>query len=290
MSLLDLALLYALAGLACAVAIYRAELAAGAPHRLRALGAAALAIPLWPLWAPVALGRRPTAPRPSAGAYGHARGHGHSHGHGNGHGNGHGHGHGHGHAPHAAAPAAAPSPVAATAARIEAALAECADACAGTPVEALLPADAAARIAAEVARAATRHAELSALLGRDGFDLGEAERRLRGLEGDGASARAVATARLHLDNVRRLAALRDRDARALDELADLVQALRAQLHLARYAGASVAGLQGATSGGALEGTSGIVSEVWARVEGLSAVLDPQDALEAEPLAAAAPAR
>lgn len=286
MSLLDLSLLYTLAGLACAVAIYRAELAAGGRggDRLRALGAAALAIPLWPLWAPVALGRRQEAPRASAGAYGHAHGHAHGHGHG------HGHAHGHGHPDRAPAPGAAPSPVAATAARIEAALAECADACAGTPVEALLPADATARIAAEVARAATRHAELSALLGREGFDLGEAERRLQGLERDGASARAVATARLHLDNVRRLVALRDRDARALDELADLVQALRAQLHLARYAGASVAGLPGATSGGALEGTSGIVAEVWARVEGLSAVLDPQDALEAEPLAAAAPAR
>jgi len=48
--------------------------------------------------------------------------------------------------------------------------------------------------------------------------------------------------------------------RALDELCELVQALRTQLVLARFAGSSV------------EGTGGIVSEVWARVEGLGAAL------------------
>jgi hypothetical protein len=65
---------------------------------------------------------------------------------------------------------------------------------------------------------------------------------------------------VHLENVRRIAALRDRDARALEELADLVGALRAQLALARFAGSHA------------EGTSGIVSEMWARVEGLGAAL------------------
>jgi hypothetical protein len=70
---------------------------------------------------------------------------------------------------------------------------------------------------------------------------------------------------MHLDNVRRIEALRDRDARALEELADLVGALRAQLALARFAGSQA------------EGTSGIVSEMWARVEGLGAALADEGA-------------
>ena len=104
------------------------------------------------------------------------------------------------------------------------------------------------------------------MLGREGFDLAAAERRVAELEKAQASARSLATARLHLENVRRLAALRDRDARALEELADLVQALRTQLTLARFAGSSV------------EGVGGIVSEVWARVEGLGAALGDGDDL------------
>jgi hypothetical protein len=132
-----------------------------------------------------------------------------------------------------------------------------------------------------------RHDELCALLRREGFDAAEAERRLASLERERASPRAIATARLHLENVRRLSALRDRDARALEELADLVQALRAQLLLARYAGAGLAGGEVPMASPNIEGTSGIVSEVWARVEGLSAVLEPQDALDPDPLPRAA---
>src|SRR5262249_53912105 len=102
----------------------------------------------------------------------------------------------------------------------------------------------------------------------DGFDASAAASRVVELEKSGASLRAIATARLHLDNVRRLHAMRERDARALDELADLVQALRTQLVLARFAGSTV------------EGVGGIVSEVWARVEGLGAAMDAHDELEA----------
>ncbi|MEP7127041.1 MAG: hypothetical protein ABJE95_39275, partial [Byssovorax sp.] len=156
------------------------------------------------------------------------------------------------------------SPVAESAVRVEAALREGVEACAGTSLESLLPRDAAARIAAEVKRASERHAELDAVLGREGFDLTAAEQRVASLEKTSASARSIATARLHLENVKRLAALRDRDARALEELADLVQALRTQLTLARFAGSSV------------EGVGGIVSEVWARVEGLGAALGDAD--------------
>lgn len=217
MSLRDLAILYLVAGLACAVAVYRSS----TESRPRAAAAAALAVPLWPIWAPIALtSSRAAVASVRAGT--------------------------------------------AAAARMESALREGVDACAGTSFEALLSRDAAARIQAEVTRAASRHAELDALLRREGFDDVAAASRVEELEQTRASSRALATARLHLENVRRLRAMRDRDARALEELADLIQALRTQLVLARFAGSSV------------EGVGGIVSEVWARVEGLGAAIDAHE--------------
>jgi hypothetical protein len=232
MSLRDLLILYAVLGVACAVAIYRSS----TESRPRAAVAAALALPLWPLWAPIALTSSRSRPAATWASAADLRG------------------------------GSARSPVSEAAAHVEAALREGVEACAGTSLESLLPRDAAARIAAEVKRAAARHAELTAVLGREGFDRGAAERRVTELEKSRASARSLATARLHLENVKRLAALRDRDARALEELADLVQALRTQLTLARFAGSSV------------EGVGGIVSEVWARVEGLGAALGGDDDL------------
>jgi hypothetical protein len=230
MSLRDLLILYAVLGVACAVAIYRSS----TESRPRAAVAAALALPLWPLWAPIALTSSRSRPASTWASAADPRG------------------------------GSALSPVSEAAAHVEAALREGVEACAGTSLESLLPRDAAARIAAEVKRAAERHAELTAVLGREGFDRDAAERRVAELEKSRASARSLATARLHLENVKRLAALRDRDARALEELADLVQALRTQLTLARFAGSSV------------EGVGGIVSEVWARVEGLGAALGSDD--------------
>ena len=69
------------------------------------------------------------------------------------------------------------------------------------------------------------------------------------------------SARLHLANVERLEALRRRDELALEELGELVAALRTQLVLARYAGSTA------------EGAGDIVSEVWARVEVLGTTMD-----------------
>jgi hypothetical protein len=227
MSLGDLVVVYAVAGVACAVAVYRTAPARGASAWLSAV----IAIPLWPLWGPIALtsARRPaTPPRP--------------------------------HVP----PAPVDAGVAASAERIEAALREGVEACAGSSLEALLPRDAAERMLADVRRAAERHAELGALLGREGFDRVAAEARLAALQAEGASPRAVSTARLHLDNVRRLSALRERDARTLEELGDVVSALRAQLVVARFAGSQA------------EGASGIVSDLWARVEGLGVALGEDD--------------
>ena len=233
MSLRDLLILYAVLGIACAVAIYRSS----TESRPRAAAAAALALPLWPLWAPIALTSSRSRPASAWASDGDSRSR------------------------------AARSPVSEAAARVEAALREGVEACAGTSLESLLPRDAAARITAEVRRASERHAELTAVLGREGFDFAAAEKRVAALEKAQASARSLATARLHLENVRRLAALRDRDARALEELADLVQALRTQLTLARFAGSSV------------EGVGGIVSEVWARVEGLGAAIGDDISLD-----------
>ena len=233
MSLRDLLILYAVLGIACAVAIYRSS----TESRPRAAAAAALALPLWPLWAPIALTSSRSRPASAWASGADSRSCG------------------------------ARSPVAEAATRVEAALREGVEACAGTSLESLLPRDAAARITAEVRRASERHAELTAVLGREGFDLAAAEKRVVELEKAQASARSLATARLHLENVKRLAALRDRDARALEELADLVQALRTQLTLARFAGSSV------------EGVGGIVSEVWARVEGLGAAIGDDISLD-----------
>ena len=154
-------------------------------------------------------------------------------------------------------------------ARVDRALADAVAAVAETPMSDVFTPRTAVRIKAEVARVAGRLADLSALADKSGFDRGASARRLQELERSGASDRAVATARLQDDSLARLAELRAADARALDELADLLEALRTQLVLARYEGSPAAD------------ASAIVSEVWARLEGLGAVLDPGSPLASE---------
>jgi hypothetical protein len=145
--------------------------------------------------------------------------------------------------------------------RIERALADAVDAVAGTPMSDVFPARVASRISAEVARVAAHLEELSALTARAGFDARASAEHLRDLETRGAPDRAVATARLQHESLHRLRQLQIADAQALDELADLLEALRAQLLLARYSGSSA------------EGAGAIVAEVWARLEGLGAAFD-----------------
>jgi hypothetical protein len=214
-SLRDLLALYGLVGLACAIAVFRR----GPSRGVAAVFSALATIPLWPLWAPFALGppRSRQAPQPENDAI---------------------------------------------RARVEKALAEAVAAVADTPMSSVFTQRTAGRIGAEVAHVAGRLADLSALAQRSGFDRAASARRLEELERSGASDRAVATARLQHDSLERLAELRAADARALEELADLLEALRTQLVLARYAGSPA------------DGASAIVSEVWARLEGLGAVLDP----------------
>jgi hypothetical protein len=220
MSIRDLLAVYALVGVACAIAVLRR-----APTRdLGAVLSAVATVAMWPLWAPFALappgarGRAtPATPRPENDA---------------------------------------------VIARVERALADAVAAVAGTSMSEVFTARTAARIAAEVEHVATRLADLSALAERAGFDRAASARRLEELERAGAPDRAVATARLQYESLERLAQLRAADARALEELADLLEALRTQLVLARYAGSSA------------DGAPAIVSEIWARLEGLGAVLDP----------------
>ncbi len=131
----------------------------------------------------------------------------------------------------------------------------------GTPLEKLLNGGAAEQIRREVERIAARHQELVTLLARDEFNPDVAERRLAALESSGAPVRLRASARLHLDNVRRLAELAERDRRALDELLGLVDALRTQLVLVRLSGSSV------------EGVGDIVNELWTRLESLNEASD-----------------
>ena len=145
--------------------------------------------------------------------------------------------------------------------RIERALAEAVDSVAGTPMAEVFPARAAARITEQVTKVAAHMEELSALTSRAAFDAKASAEHLRDLEARGASDRTMATARLQHESLTRLQQLRASDAQALDELADLLEALRAQLLLARYAGSSA------------EGAGAIVSEVWARLEGLGVAFD-----------------
>lgn len=146
--------------------------------------------------------------------------------------------------------------------RVERALSEAVAAVEGTPMAQVFPARAATRIASEVAAIAARLAELTVLAEKNGFDPVASARQLEALAASGASDRALATARLQHESLERLDELRAADARALEELAGLVEALRMQLVLARYAGNDA------------DGASAIVSEVWARLEGLGAALDP----------------
>ena len=211
MTLVDLGILYTAAGAVSALVIHRRSKARGRHALARAL----LALPLWPLWLPVALARADDWRPSGAGNLGDTA----------------------------------------------AALVEGHEAVRGTPLEAILPRDAVDRILGEVQRASERRDELALLLARPSFGLDEARAHVERLVREGTSARALASARLHLANVERLDAMRRRDELALQELGELVSVLRTQLVLARYQGTTV------------KGVGDIVSEVWARVEGLGTTMD-----------------
>jgi hypothetical protein len=114
------------------------------------------------------------------------------------------------------------------------------------------------RLHADVARSVARIESLSRTLASPDFDPRTAEARQRAADDPSLEASAA----LHARNVRRMRALLEADERAMRELEELLRALRSQLALARFVGSSEAD------------ASGIVSEVWARVEGLGAVIEP----------------
>jgi hypothetical protein len=232
MSLRDLIILYGIIGIACAIAVLRKEQAQGLG---KAAWSAVATVPLWPLWAPFVLATpRPRERAPDVAtrrpASAHVTGEVNRTRHG-------------------------PLP------RIEHALEESVKAVAGTPMSEMFSKQVAQRISAEVARVAQRIDELKALASARGLDREASATRLHDLEAQGAPERTVATARLQHESLTRLEELRTADAQALDELADLLEALRAQLLVARYAGSSA------------DGTGAIVSEVWARLEGLGVAFE-----------------
>ncbi len=145
--------------------------------------------------------------------------------------------------------------------RIERALYEAVEAAEGTSFGAMLNAEAATRMAGEMRRACERLVELQDVLAQPEFNFDRAKQKAKMLEDQDASTSAARTARMHLDNIERLMALGQMQADALTELEQALGALHSQLVVARYAGSTS------------EGVDAIVSDLWARVEGLGEALE-----------------
>lgn len=144
--------------------------------------------------------------------------------------------------------------------RIHTSLDEALDAVRGSPLAALLTEASVGAIRASVRRAAIRVADLARTVARNEADASHTKHRIAAIEREGGGGRTLATARVHLDNLSKLSVLLASERAALLELADLCDALRSQLVLARFAGSSVDGL------------ADLVDELDARVEGLDSAL------------------
>lgn len=120
------------------------------------------------------------------------------------------------------------------------------------------------RLRTEVDRSVARVADLERTLATPHFDPRAAEAHVKALDGSTERGR-LASASLHARNVIRMRALLEADQQALRELVELLRALRSQLALARFFGSSEAD------------ASGIVRDVWTRIEGLGAVIEPETA-------------
>lgn len=115
--------------------------------------------------------------------------------------------------------------------RCRRALAEARQAVQGSSLDNLLPERLIAQLLHGLHQVEGRHQELTQLLARPEFQS----------NGDAANtglSRTRPALRAYDDNVRRLRELRQRDERILDEIAELAEALRTQLLVARYSGAN----------------------------------------------------
>ena len=145
----------------------------------------------------------------------------------------------------------------------------------GTPLAALLPDRTTVRVLSERLRqAAFRMGEIDRLLAQPGFSEADTRRRVDELERRG-DERSAAAARGRLQNLERMRHLRDRFARELDEVRELLAQLRVQAEVLRL------------SGGPGDASRELMEEIVCRVEGLDAVLaDETQAMAAPPEARA----
>ncbi len=138
----------------------------------------------------------------------------------------------------------------------------------GTPLGALLPDEATVVALGQRLRvAADKIAEIEGLLKRPEFSEPATLARLDELKRRDATECALAAAGIRLQNIRRLRAMRDRFARELDEVGELLEQLITQAELVRLAG------------GADASAAELVRELVSRVEGLDQMLDDDPHLE-----------
>ncbi|MBI5478284.1 MAG: hypothetical protein HY906_05470 [Deltaproteobacteria bacterium] len=132
----------------------------------------------------------------------------------------------------------------------------------GTALGALLPDESTVHGLGQRLRvAADKIAEIDGLLGRPEFSEPATVTRLEELKRRDATECALAAAGIRLQNIRRLRAMRDRFARELDEVGELLEQLTTQAELVRLAGSADAS------------SAELVREIVSRVEGLDQMLD-----------------
>ena len=132
----------------------------------------------------------------------------------------------------------------------------------GTPLAALLPDEKTARALARRLRVAgAKVEEIDTLLRRPEFDEVGAMQRIGDLQQRGGSECAASTAAIRVQNIRRLRSLRNRFARELDEVGELLQQLTTQAEVVRLAGTPDSEARD------------VLQEILSRVEGLDRMLD-----------------
>jgi hypothetical protein len=122
-------------------------------------------------------------------------------------------------------------------------------------------------LAAQVAEVSGRLEELDDVLSRPTFDLDAAVARRDEMARDPtvASAGALASAALRVQNIERLRELRARFVSEVDDINELLSQLVIQVELVRFVGS------------ADDGTRDLLSELLVRVEGLGQMLDDRSA-------------